>query len=326
MKRSAGVQSKGAANKISRLYTDESLVAKKITDNLREFGPVETDCRRDKQGRTLRERMLKEMQDAKLHGQPLVFGKIYYDNLRYIFGQPSQPHADLEPKQPLKEVSSQLVQAMLAAKKAKPDRDPFLCYMAKLKEAPNDTEIAGIFRWFLTLKAGCMKQLPVALEALRFIKRLNLHELYKQQFSIIKFWGDKVITAALTKCRSQKQTDQTFLDLYSDLLTLFFPSKSFEQVVNKYGQWDAMFKELAEVAACGSIDRALFEHALAQARNQESNLRRWNLGLERLGAAKIFRGPRGRTQKKKRPMLLLHMLRWLHNTCLIALLTLARSC
>ena len=146
------------------------------------------------------------------------------------------------------------MQAMLAAKKAKPDRDPFLCYVAKLKEALNDTEIAGIFRWFLTLKAGCMKQLPVALEVLRFIKRWNLHELYKQQFSIIKFWGDKVITAALTKCRSQKQIDQ----------------------------------------------------------------------MERLGAAKIFRGPRGRTQK--RPMLLLHMLRWLRNTCLIALLTLARSC
>ena len=174
-------------------------MAKKITNNLREFGPEETSCRRDKQGCALRERMLKEMQDAKLRGQPLVFGMIYYDNLRCIYGQPSQSHADLEPKQPLKEVSSQLVQAMLAVE------THFLSYMAKLKEAPNDTEIAGIFRWFLTLKAGWMKELPVALEAMRFIKRWNLHELYKQQFSIIKFWGDKVITAALTKCRSQKQ-------------------------------------------------------------------------------------------------------------------------
>ena len=74
-----------------------------------------------------------------------------------------------------------------------------------------------------------------------------------------------------------------------------------------------MFKELAEVAACGSIGRALFEHALAQARNQKSNLRRWNFGLERLGAAKIFRDPRGQTQKKQ-PMLLLYSCKKLLNT------------
>ena len=54
------MQSKGAANKKPRLYADEPLVA------LREFGPEETDCRRDKQGRTLRQRVLKEMQGCQI--------------------------------------------------------------------------------------------------------------------------------------------------------------------------------------------------------------------------------------------------------------------
>ena len=54
---------------------------------------------------------------------------------------------------------------MLAQKK-KPDRSPLLAWMARRETLPNEAEIAGLFRWFLTLRVGCVKrQLPVAMEA-----------------------------------------------------------------------------------------------------------------------------------------------------------------
>ena len=54
---------------------------------------------------------------------------------------------------------------MQAAQKRKPDRSILLAWMARRDTKPNEADIAGLFRWFTTLRAGCVKrQLPVAME------------------------------------------------------------------------------------------------------------------------------------------------------------------
>ena len=96
-----------------------------------------------------------------------------------IYEGESNAYQALEAKNPDLLVSPIFVQAMLAAQRAKPDRSLFTTYMSTTQAVPNAKEIVGLFRWFLTLKVGCVKQLAVALDGLRFIQRLSLHTVYQ---------------------------------------------------------------------------------------------------------------------------------------------------
>ena len=146
-----------------RHQTQEGIIQQKLRDNFKHLGPSETDVVKGPDGRTLRERLQHDFNLSK-QGVQIVFGRIYYDMLRGIYQKQSAQHLALELASAEQVVSAELVQAMLAAKKIKPDRQPFVTWMSKQSMPPNPKEVAGIFRWLLTLRIGCVKQMGCAMK------------------------------------------------------------------------------------------------------------------------------------------------------------------
>lgn len=256
--------------KARRLLTNESIVQQKIRDNFKHFGPEETDVRKGPDGLTLRARLLADLATAKQQGDgSVIFGKLYYDTLKSIYAKPCVPHVALLPADPDLVVNPALVKAMLAAQKAKPDRGPFLQYMTATLEEPNATELCGIFRWFITLKVGCMKQLAVAMECLKFVSRMRLHVTQAEKFKVINYWVDDVLCAALAKGRAQKTSDKTFTDLNKPLIELLLPKQALNKVLSCSSDWSSVSAELLQLVTECNLGRHLFEGSMAQVKAKD---------------------------------------------------------
>lgn len=181
-----------------------------------------------------------------------------------IFQTKCQPHEALAPKQVDLLVSPALVKAMLAAQKTKADRSLFQAYMAGCSSAPNATEISGIFRFFLTLRPGCARQLSLSMECLRFIERLSLHHTYAEQFSHIMGWVDTMLCAVLAKSRSQKISDKQFIDLNMDFLVLILPIVPLKRVLACKGPLLQVHDSLLKTVADTTLGKELFQSAMSQ--------------------------------------------------------------
>lgn len=178
----ASQNSDGGAKKGRRVTTTESIIAQKIRDNFRDFGPEETDCKKNPaDSMTLRERLTQDLIKSK--DKNISFGRNYYESLRAVYAAPEAAHQSLAPPDPTLPVSPTLVKAMLAAQRSKPDRSLLQGYMASLAAAPNMTETCGLFRYFITLRPACMAQLAMAMDCIRFVHRLKLHSIYPLQFA-----------------------------------------------------------------------------------------------------------------------------------------------
>lgn len=101
---------------------------------------------------------------------------------------------------------------------------------------PNQTEMCGIMRWFLTLKVGCMKQLLVATEALQFLVRVGAMSSYPGEFEHITGWVDEVLCALLMKSRSQKTADEMWIDCNQKVLSLIIPQAKLMKIMGCRGR------------------------------------------------------------------------------------------
>jgi hypothetical protein len=153
---------------------------------------------------------------------------------------------------------------MVAAKCSwKPDRAPLVAYMSALSVTPTETEACGLFRWFLSLRAGCAeKQLHVAVEALKFVRRLELHTKFVVQWKLLLPWANGVLCALLQGMRKQKLKDAVFLELNSRLVELVVPKTPLDLVV-KATDWTHLRMELSQVVASGTLGALLFSGCMS---------------------------------------------------------------
>jgi hypothetical protein len=264
-KRSSPKKAVEGTLKKARSQTPEAIVAQKLRDNFKGMGPEETDVTKAPDGKTLREKLLHDYTAEKSGIRDVTFGKIYYDSLKTIYEKKSNAYQALEAKNPDIVVSPIFVQAMLAAQRAKPDRSLFTTYMSTTQAVPNAREIVGLFRWFLSLKVGCNKQLAVALEGLRFIQRLSLHTVYQQKFNAIRDWADQVLVTTLNKTRCEKNSKLSFANVHRQLIELIVDGAKLAKVEGCEGNFTAVAKELLELASASALGRQLFQEQLAAA-------------------------------------------------------------
>ncbi len=85
-----------------------------LRDNFKTLSSASTDAVRGRDGRTLRERLLFDVEKAQKMGDTIVFGKLYYESLKCLYEPLEDVHKALvPPKNSACEVRSQLVKAML---------------------------------------------------------------------------------------------------------------------------------------------------------------------------------------------------------------------
>eukprot|EP00927_Polykrikos_kofoidii_P054662 TRINITY_DN49049_c0_g1_i1.p1 TRINITY_DN49049_c0_g1~~TRINITY_DN49049_c0_g1_i1.p1 ORF type:complete len:201 (-),score=42.62 TRINITY_DN49049_c0_g1_i1:96-698(-) len=177
-----------------RLQSIEAQVAQTLRGNYGKLTPEETDVVRDPLTQmTLRQRLRKDIEKTQ-GGDTVCWGRMYHDALKRIYRREADAGM-LEPGDKSEQVTPLLMKAMIAVKRAKPDRRFMMEFIASV-ETVNSTEVSGLFRWMLTLRVGCTRvQLPAAMKCLEFITRLKLHTAYIAKFDCIKPWVETVLLA-----------------------------------------------------------------------------------------------------------------------------------
>lgn len=168
----AAAKSATCSNSSKRMLSVAQHCAQKLRDNYSKLSPEQTDVITNPQdGLTLRQRLEKDI-TAAAKGAPISFGRIYHDELKHIYALADSAHKQLQPPSGCRDVCPQLLQAMVALKRNKPDRSPILAFM-QTADSLSEAECCGMFRWFTSLRPGCSKiQLPICIKCLEFVARL----------------------------------------------------------------------------------------------------------------------------------------------------------
>ena len=107
------------------------------------------------------------------------------------------------------------------------------------------------------MKVGCVKQLAVALDGLRFIQRLSLHTVYQQQFHAIRDWADQVLVTTLNKTRCEEHSKLTFAHVHRQLVELIVDGAKLAKIEQCGGNFTAVSKGLLELASAPTLGRQL---------------------------------------------------------------------
>ena len=74
----------------------QALVSTKLRDNFKDFTHEQIDVLRAPDGRTLRMRLQHDIEAAREKHEPITFGRLYYDELRLLYGASIDRHAVFE--------------------------------------------------------------------------------------------------------------------------------------------------------------------------------------------------------------------------------------
>lgn len=106
--------------------------------------------------------------------------------LVYIFSWGCNITKSTEPNSP---------EAMMQSQQSKPNHSAMMMWIAAATKAPNESEVTGILRWAVRLRTGCLKkQLPMAIDVLRHLMRLGIHEAHVDKFKVMHDWIDSALT------------------------------------------------------------------------------------------------------------------------------------
>ena len=185
------------------MRTIDDAVSQTIRDVFKLCSPEMLDIRKVG-GLALRERLKKDKERFKATGEPM--GKRYYASLKSLYRSCTDPEAQLQPSKPadakdIDVVSDELVTAMVAANKAKPERSKMQAYCSTSKHTPNQTEACGILCYFISLKYACAKQQPVAMDILRWVARTRAHVMYPERWDIVRVDADRALEAAWARAK-----------------------------------------------------------------------------------------------------------------------------
>ena len=188
VKRSTALESALSGSKRSRCYSDDELVQKKIKDNFPGFAPEETDVRKGSDGRTLRGKLMFDLQQSRLAGVKLSFGAKYYRDLKAIYRNPNGAFTALRCETQDLQISPALLRALTATKRSPADWTLIQSFM-RTATSMNELEVSGFFRWMISLKVGSLAQLPIALAAVAFVLRIQIFKTAADQFGVVALLG-----------------------------------------------------------------------------------------------------------------------------------------
>lgn len=259
VKRSSAAKPKakqaGGAGK--RCYTIEQMVAKKLLDNFKGWGPQDTDVRCNSRGMTLRQVLLADMQAHKEGRDPRIMGALYYQNLKTEFKSDQGRFSQLSVKDPTLAVSPALVKAIYATRRAHPERSEICAYLQTCT-LPNQSEVVGLCRYFSQLRPRCIKQLAAAMDACRFLARLKIADKYPEEYGIIKPWVDEALEQALIRSRANKTPDTVFCEIHRELLGLVLRLDDLDRVSQCGGNWVGVSEYISNLVASSQTGYRLF--------------------------------------------------------------------
>ena len=132
-------------------------------------------------------------------------------------------------------------------------------------EKPNQTEVCGILKFMVTLKEGCSAQHRVAMDALRYCARHDVHKTFPLEWAIANDYSDRFLATAWKRARTDdKLGGDIFCELHCKVLGMVIPQASLQKCVGCKGDWVAIKDDLHKVVASSLVGTELFGFAMGR--------------------------------------------------------------
>ncbi len=135
---------------------------------------------------------------------------------------------------------------MIAAKRTHADRSLIQSYLVS-GDAPNQTEVCGVFRFALGLKPHCDKQLPLCLDVLPFVVRHRLRDWLAEEVAVLAEFFDSTLVQAYLAAKKQGVTPRVFIELHSSLVALVLNMPDVHKMLAVEDSWDSVAVELTRI-------------------------------------------------------------------------------
>ena len=150
--------------------------------------------------------MTRDKTAQMLGDKTIKFGKTYYDDKRIEFGGRHAPQSVLAVKDGNEVVPEQAVNACMAAFSHRKKLSP-MSYYCEGAKAMNHKSLMGLLRAVLKISpAVSMPNCQVNLDAMRMLARLDLHNKFKAEVSIMKGHFDATLGKSLAPFKSHGQS------------------------------------------------------------------------------------------------------------------------
>ena len=247
-----------STGKRARKQTIEQLAAKAIKDSCKGMSEEMTHVVRNAKGESLFEVVVQELQKQKALGLSRL-GALRWREIRDQFRQLAGVGGQFQLPKEAEEICPTLFRAVIACKRAHPDRALLQLWLASSSGACNKTSIVGLFKLALEMNPRCQRQLPVCLDVCRYVMRVNIMTVHPAEAQIMEPWMDSVLTASF---RASGLRPSEFLRIHQGLLTLVLPAAPLKKVMDAHEAWDKVVDELAALTASSFLGQALFSFAV----------------------------------------------------------------
>ena len=260
---SASAPETQSARKLRKQNSDQR-TSKKLIDNFKGWTDDAIDVH-TVDFKTLRQRISSD--DKAMRNKepdaPTTMGALYYKKLKELYKPPSDPSTQLAPDTANEAIDPRLLKAMVAAKRARPDKS-FMHSFISSATAPNSTELCGILKFFLEQKPHCEKQLPLCMDIMRYCARNNIKGKFPAQANRVTFMFDKSLTCAYMVAKTDQMLPGTFVQLNSQILALVMDMIDLKLLTDADASvnWMSLAGPLTRLVSSSAIGTAMFGFAL----------------------------------------------------------------
>lgn len=239
-----------------------AVVLKCIRDNFTGFSEQEVHHVKV-DGQSLHEKLLS---DKRLAGEKSKlapkFGKVYFANLRKQYERQSQGDGALDVLDDTLPISPLLFAAVDASRAAVPSRDKLVQYCQVTQVIPNQSEVVGLFLHGLELKPWLGgSHVAALLEITRLIKRFNLQNAFKDEFSAFSDQVDRTLMQVYSAMKSKGFKLCQFMETYRSECELLLPVASVDRLMLVTGSWAGHEADITLVVTSSALGKKMFQFA-----------------------------------------------------------------
>ena len=191
-----------------------------------------------------------------------ALGKRYYDSLRSMYSISSYGGDALDPRQDGETIDAALIEAVRLSRSHGGSRQPLTQWLQTFANAPNQSEICGLFRHALELRPHLGgTHMSVLKDIMTYIRKHNLVAAYPAEFGALKSHLDHVLTTAYTQMKSKGFSPVQYWSSHKKWADLVCPVATVERLLAVQGSWAGHYDAIAEVVGSSLLGAKMFGFA-----------------------------------------------------------------
>lgn len=239
---------------------DERMISKIIRDNFKGWSSELCELNiRD--GLSLRARLTRD-KNLQVSGKSnLTMGKLYYSELRSIYGAALSPEQLLIIRNDEEPVDLRLSAAMEGMFARKKSFEKIMSYLG-CADMVSQKNLVALFKACLMLSpATTQDNNALALALLDFCRRHNMQAVYPEETGVMKSYFQSALVKAFLEFRKHELSRMDYWLKFKEVLHFVLPVASAEKCFTCSGKWGDVESHLALVVQSGELGRLLFGRA-----------------------------------------------------------------